>query len=95
MYTLTGSFKRSLQMFVLVSLHSVWVYVHVPLYKSGTLSVLDCLPSLITSLALPRLPLAPCKGPPRGPCVVSEYHCAQLSLASTPQALSHSINTLQ
>ena len=36
------------QVSVLVSLHSVWVYVHVTLYKSGTLSVsplqIVCLP---------------------------------------------------
>lgn len=34
-------------------------------------------------------------GAPRGPCVLSEYHCAWLSLASTPQASSHSVNTPQ
>lgn len=31
--------KPSLQVSVLVSLKCPWVYVHVPLYKSGTLSV--------------------------------------------------------
>lgn len=32
---------------------------------------------------------------PKGRCVLSGCHCAWLSLGSTPQALSHSINTPQ
>lgn len=43
--------KLSLQVSVLVSLHCVWVYVHVPLYKSSTLSV-----SMLQIVCLPLSP---------------------------------------